>query len=71
MSRRTRPARSFSWSACAADDGSKLATIELSTPFEAHGPEFRGMIVQLAASVSSEPPAVSGEDGGNIEQVLG
>jgi hypothetical protein len=54
-----------------ADDGSKLATIELSTPFEAHGPEFRGMIVHLAASVAFEPPAVSGEDSGKIGQVLG
>jgi hypothetical protein len=51
-------------------DGSKLATIELSTPFEAHGPQFRGMIVQMAGSISFEPPAISPGDSGKIGQVL-
>jgi hypothetical protein len=39
-----------------SDNGDKLATIEFSTPFESHGPEFRSMVVQLAASVSFKPP---------------
>jgi hypothetical protein len=54
-----------------AEDGSKLASIELSTPFEAHGPEFRAMIVQMAASVSFEPPVSAGETGTKIGEVLG
>jgi hypothetical protein len=54
-----------------AADGSKLANIELSTPFEAHGPEFRAMIVQMAASVSFEPPVPAGETGTKIGEVLG
>ncbi|WP_329067128.1 hypothetical protein [Amycolatopsis sp. NBC_01480] len=54
-----------------ADDGSKLAAIELSTPFEAHGPEFRGMIVQMAATVSFEPPPAGAGESGRIGQVLG
>ncbi len=39
-----------------SDDGTELVAIDFSTPMEAHGPEFRGMVVQLAASVSFEPP---------------
>jgi hypothetical protein len=54
-----------------AADGGKLASIELSTPFEAHGPEFRGMIVQMTATVSFEPPAEAAEASGRIGQVLG
>jgi hypothetical protein len=51
--------------------GDKLATIELSTPCESHGLEFRGMIVQMAASVSFEPPAVSADVSSKFGQVLG
>ena len=44
-----------------SDDGSELVAIDFSTPQEAYGPEFRAMVVQLAASVSFEPPVA--EDG--------
>jgi hypothetical protein len=54
-----------------AEDGSKLATIEFSTPFPEHGTEFRTMVVQLAASVSFEPPAVSAESSSRISRLLG
>jgi hypothetical protein len=53
-----------------SDNGDKLATIEFATPFESHGPEFRAMVVQLAASVSFKPPALSSA-GTTISQVLG
>lgn len=45
-----------------ADDGAKLVSIELSTPFVEHGPEFRGMVVEMAASVSftAPPPPTEG-----------
>jgi hypothetical protein len=39
-----------------SEDGSELVAIDFSTPMESHGPEFRAMMVQLAASVSFEPP---------------
>ena len=39
-----------------SEDGSELVSIDFSTPMESHGPEFRAMVVQLAASVSFEPP---------------
>lgn len=52
-------------------DGSKLANIEFSTPFESHGPEFRMMMAQLALSVSFEPPAEPSDFGEKIGQVLG
>ncbi|HEX7661409.1 MAG TPA: hypothetical protein VF444_18195 [Pseudonocardiaceae bacterium] len=42
-----------------SDDGSKLASIEFSTPFVSHGPEFRAMVVIMAATVSFDPPAPS------------
>lgn len=52
-------------------DGGKLAAIEFSTPFEDQGPLFRAMMVQIASSVSFEPPASSGGVGGKISEVLG
>jgi len=42
-----------------SSDGSKLVTIEFSTPFAEYGPEFRTMMVLMAGSVSFEPPAGS------------
>ncbi|HEX3785698.1 MAG TPA: hypothetical protein VHX38_39105 [Pseudonocardiaceae bacterium] len=36
-----------------AEDATKLVTMEFSTPFVSYGTEFRAMMVQLAASVSS------------------
>jgi len=51
--------------------GDKLAAIELSTPFESHGPEFRAMVVQLAASVSFESPAVTPDISAKIHRLLG
>lgn len=56
-----------------APDGAKLATIEFSTPAVAHGPEFRAMTVQLAASVSFEPPPSTGspDDDNPISRALG
>lgn len=52
-------------------DGSKLAKIDFSTPFVAHGPEFRTMVVELAASVSFEPPAAAADSSSRISQLLG
>lgn len=52
-------------------DGSKLANIEFSTPFEAHGPEFRVMMAQLALSISFEPPPEPSNFSDKIGQVLG
>jgi hypothetical protein len=49
-----------------SDDGRKLVAIDFSTPFESHGPEFRAMVVQLAASVSFEPPADEAHIGDSI-----
>jgi hypothetical protein len=40
----------------ASADGSKLAAVEFATPFIAHGPEFRMMMVEFAASLSFDPP---------------
>jgi hypothetical protein len=52
-------------------NGDKLAAIQLSTVFEAQGPEFRAMMVQLAASVSFEPPAAEMDSSDRIRQLLG
>lgn len=46
-----------------ADDGAKLVSIEFSTPFVEHGPEFRRMLVEMAASVSFTAPAAPSADG--------
>ncbi|HJP75702.1 MAG TPA: hypothetical protein VJ914_15645 [Pseudonocardiaceae bacterium] len=46
-------------------DGSKLVSIEFSTPFMAHGAEFRAMVVGMAASVAFEAP------GSGVASVLG
>lgn len=55
-----------------ADDGAKLVSIELSTPFVEHGPEFRGMVVEMAASVSftAPPPPTGGEKHTSIGDAL-
>jgi hypothetical protein len=37
-------------------DGSLLACVDFATPFVANGPEFRMMMVSIAASLSFEPP---------------
>nr|WP_205862982.1 hypothetical protein [Planosporangium thailandense] len=37
-------------------DGDKLATIEVSTPFAEHGPQYRTMTVTMAAGVRFRPP---------------
>lgn len=47
-----------------SDDGSKLVAIEFSTPFVAHGPEFRAMVVMMASSVSFDPPPAAADDAG-------
>lgn len=54
-----------------SEDGSKLAKIDFSTPFTAYGADFRAMVVDVAASVSFEPPAVSAESSNRISQLLG
>jgi hypothetical protein len=54
-----------------SEKGDKLATVELSTSFESHGPEYRAMVVQMAASVSFEPPALPPEAGSKTSQLLG
>jgi hypothetical protein len=41
-----------------ADDGARLVSIEFSTPFVGYGPEFRRMVVEMAASVSFTEPAL-------------
>jgi hypothetical protein len=41
-------------------DGDKLATIEVSTPFAEHGPQYRTMVVTMAAGVAFKPPFGSG-----------
>lgn len=53
-----------------SDDGRELVVIEFSTPFISHGPLFRTMVVEIAASVSFEPPEQSGKNS-RIEQLLG
>lgn len=35
-----------------APDGDKLATIQLSTPFAEHGPQYRAVVVAMASTVS-------------------
>ncbi|WP_433306260.1 hypothetical protein ACQP2F_20310 [Actinoplanes sp. CA-030573] len=37
--------------------GDRLVTFELSTPFAAHGPQYRAMVVAMAGRLSFEPPA--------------
>jgi hypothetical protein len=37
-------------------EGDKLATIEVSTPFAEHGPQYRTMVVTMAAGVAFWPP---------------
>jgi hypothetical protein len=54
-----------------SSDGGKLAIIEFSTPAESHGPQFRAMIVEMAASVSFEPPAADHGFSSKIGEVLG
>ncbi len=54
-----------------SEDGSKIAIIEFSTPFRDYGPEFRTMVVQLASSVSFDPPAQPPESTNKIQQLLG
>lgn len=44
-------------------DGRKLVALEFSTPYVTQGPQFRAMMVDMAASVSFEPPPDSGKDG--------
>jgi hypothetical protein len=39
-----------------SSEGDKLATIEVSTPFTEHGPQYRGMVVTMAAGVAFRPP---------------
>jgi hypothetical protein len=48
-------------------DGAMMAAIEFSTPFESYGPEFRTMIVTMAASVSFTEPTTGPR---SISQVL-
>ncbi len=36
--------------------GDRLATIEVSTPFVEHGPQYRPMLVDVARSITFEPP---------------
>jgi hypothetical protein len=38
-------------------DGAAIVVIDFSTPMETQGPQFRTMLVLMAASVSFEPPA--------------
>jgi hypothetical protein len=40
----------------ASADGSTLAVVEFATPFVEHGPQFRMMMAQLAASLSFDAP---------------
>jgi hypothetical protein len=51
-----------------SDDGSKLVSIEFSTPFVSHGPEFRVMVVIMAATVSFDPPPPSESNEGGDAQ---
>ncbi len=37
--------------------GNRLVTIEASTPFADHGPQYRAMVVAMAAGVAFQPPA--------------
>ena len=40
-----------------SDDGTVLAAVEFATPFLENGPEFRAMMVDLAGSLTFDPPA--------------
>ena len=37
--------------------GDRLVTFEVSTPFAEHGPQYRAMVVAMAARLSFQPPA--------------
>lgn len=52
----------------ASADGSRLAVVEFATPFVAHGPEFRMMTVEFAASLSFEAPP---PETGGVRSALG
>lgn len=55
-------------------DGTRMATIDFSTPIDEHGAEFRAMVVLMAASVSFEPPSGTADTGftsASIERALG
>ncbi|HEX5115937.1 MAG TPA: hypothetical protein VFW65_12135 [Pseudonocardiaceae bacterium] len=54
-----------------SEDGSKLVSIEFSTPFVAHGPEFRTMVVTMAGSVSFDPPQAEPGRAVSISDMLG
>ncbi|WP_042385693.1 hypothetical protein [Streptacidiphilus melanogenes] len=54
----------------ASRDGSKVAAVEFATPFLTHGPEFRMMMAQFAASLSFDAPPPEPE-AGNIRSALG
>lgn len=51
-------------------DGSGLVSIEFSTPFVTHGPEFRVMVVIMAATVSFDPPPASESNEGGDAQYM-
>lgn len=51
-----------------SSDGQRLAAIDFATPCVAYGPEFRTMLVMLAASVSFEEPVTVTS---SIRDVLG
>lgn len=56
-------------------DGTKMATLDFSTTFETHGPEFRTMMVTMADTVRFEEPQHNDENTGrsskSIQQALG
>lgn len=37
-------------------EGDRLATVEVSTPFVEHGPQYRTMVVTMAAGLTFQPP---------------
>ncbi len=52
-------------------DGGQLAVIDFATPFASYGPEFRRMVVLMAASLSFDPPVGAGREGVlSMDQVL-
>lgn len=40
----------------ASPAGDRLVTIEASTPFAGHGPQYRAMVIAVAAGVAFQPP---------------
>lgn len=58
-----------------SENGTRMATIDLSTPFADHGPEYRAMIVMMAMTVSFDPPIGSARPANpiptSIESALG